>query len=59
MKRLFAVLALLAGGLANEAAHPLSCSLATLTRRERIAPNGRRTAAGRGKSAAIGAPRGV
>lgn len=62
MKRLFAVLALLAGGLANEAVHPLSCSLTTLTRREKIALNDRRKAAGRSKSGAIGAigtPRGV
>ncbi|WP_322047639.1 hypothetical protein [Paraburkholderia sp. J67] len=34
MKRLFAMLALLAGGLANEAVHPLVCTLTTATRRE-------------------------
>jgi hypothetical protein len=44
MKRLLAVLALLAGGLANEVAHPLSCLLTTATRRERIEPNGKRRA---------------
>lgn len=48
MKRLFAVIALLAGGLSTEAVHPLTCSLATLTRREKIAPHGRRMPAGRG-----------
>ena len=42
MKRLLALLALLAGGLANEVAHPLSCLLTTATRRERIEPNGNR-----------------
>ncbi|MBN3857135.1 MULTISPECIES: hypothetical protein [unclassified Paraburkholderia] len=34
MRRLFAMLALLAGGLANEAVHPLVCTLTTATRRE-------------------------
>ncbi|CAB3785999.1 hypothetical protein LMG28688_02176 [Paraburkholderia caffeinitolerans] len=48
MKRIFAVLALLAGGLATEAMHPLSCSLATLTHRGKLVPNGRRKAAPRG-----------
>ncbi|NLP63291.1 hypothetical protein [Paraburkholderia sacchari] len=47
MKRLVAVLALLAGGLANEAVRPLTCSLATSTPRENIVPNGRRKAAPR------------
>ncbi|MBB3258332.1 hypothetical protein F4827_003200 [Paraburkholderia bannensis] len=36
MKRLFAMLALLAGGLANEAVHPLVCTLAPATRRENL-----------------------
>ncbi|MFX1677112.1 hypothetical protein PWR63_33600 [Paraburkholderia sp. A2WS-5] len=47
MKRLLAVLALLAGGLATEAVHPLSCSLATLTRREKVTRHGRRKPAPR------------
>ncbi|HKT95055.1 MAG TPA: hypothetical protein VJS30_00790 [Paraburkholderia sp.] len=62
MKRLFAVLALLAGGLATEAVHPLSCPLAMPARREKIAPNGRRKAAGRATratSATTSARRGV
>jgi hypothetical protein len=42
MKRLFAMLALLAGGLANEAVHPLVCTLTTATRRENLEPNDRR-----------------
>jgi hypothetical protein len=32
MKRLFAIVALLAGGLAVEIAHPLQCSLITASR---------------------------
>ncbi|WP_213308527.1 hypothetical protein [Paraburkholderia sacchari] len=48
MKRLVALLALLAGGLANEAVHPLTCSLATSTPRGNTVPNGRRKAAPRG-----------
>ncbi|WP_027819136.1 hypothetical protein [Paraburkholderia bannensis] len=39
MKRLFAMLALLAGGLANEAVHPLVCTLTTATRRENLEPD--------------------
>jgi hypothetical protein len=39
MKRLFAMLALLAGGLANEAVHPLVCTLAPATRRETLEPD--------------------
>jgi hypothetical protein len=38
MRRLFAMLALLAGGLANEAVHPLVCTLTTATRREKNEP---------------------
>ncbi|MDR3098777.1 MAG: hypothetical protein LBV73_17105 [Paraburkholderia sp.] len=71
MKRLFAVLALVAGGLATEAVYPLGCTLAMLTRRERIVPKGGRNSPGRNAkgvgaaSGAIGAsstgaaPRGV
>ncbi|WP_043288355.1 hypothetical protein [Paraburkholderia oxyphila] len=63
MRRLFAVLALLAGGLATEAVHPLSCTLATLTRREKIVPNGGRRSPGRGpggtRSSTGAAARGV
>lgn len=48
MKRLFAMLALLAGGLANETVHPLVCTLTTATRRERFEPDdGRRHGARR------------
>ena len=50
MRRLLAVCALLAGGLATEAVYPLACSLAVLTRREKIAPNGGRQSPGRGTS---------
>ncbi|POR47444.1 hypothetical protein B0G62_11835 [Paraburkholderia eburnea] len=39
MKRLFAMLALLAGGLANETVHPLVCTLTTAERRERFEPD--------------------
>ncbi|MDE1140037.1 MULTISPECIES: hypothetical protein [Paraburkholderia] len=35
MKRLLALFALLAGGLATEVAHPLSCTLMSSTRREK------------------------
>lgn len=48
MKRLAAMLALLAGGLATEAMHPLTCSLATFTRSEKIVPHGRRKSVLRG-----------
>ncbi|CAG9192841.1 conserved hypothetical protein [Paraburkholderia tropica] len=35
MKRLLALFALLAGGLATEVAHPLSCTLMSPARREK------------------------
>jgi hypothetical protein len=48
MRRLFAMLALLAGGLANEAVHPLVCTLTAATRRENLDPNHRRRHGARG-----------